>query len=290
MDSRLVAALVAAATITAGCSKEKVAVNSDSAAATATTAPAATTPNLVTVHAKDFSFDGPKQIPAGMTTFRLVNDGPNLHHMDIVRLDDGKTVADLEQALQHPGPPPSWAAFMGGPNAPDPGSDATATMNMAPGNYAVVCMVDVPGGVPHFAKGMVTSFTVVPSTVASAPAPVSDDTLTLTDYKFGLSTPITAGKHTFMVRNSAGQEHEVELVKLAPGKTAQDVLKWINKPDGPPPGHALGGVAGFQPGGEPLYFTADFTPGDYAFICFVPDARDGKPHFMHGMMESFTVS
>ena len=37
-------------------------------------------------------------------------------------------------------------------------------------------------------------------------------------------------------------------------------------------------------------FTADLTPGDYGFICFVPDAKDGKPHLAHGMMRTITVN
>jgi len=36
-------------------------------------------------------------------------------------------------------------------------------------------------------------------------------------------------------------------------------------------------------------FTADLAAGDYGFICFVPDAKDGKPHMMHGMMQQFAV-
>jgi hypothetical protein len=33
----------------------------------------------------------------------------------------------------------------------------------------------------------------------------------------------------------------------------------------------------------------NFTPGHYALICFVPDAKDGKAHFMHGMTQDFDV-
>jgi hypothetical protein len=81
--------------------------------------------------------------------------------------------------------------------------------------------------------------------------------------------------------------HEVELVRLAPGKTLEQFMSWIAKPAGPPPGSAIGGVAGFT--GSPNYFSADMAPGNYALICFIPDARDGKPHFMHGMTKTITV-
>lgn len=32
------------------------------------------------------------------------------------------------------------------------------------------------------------------------------------------------------------------------------------------------------------------TPGDYGLICFVPDAKDGKPHLVHGMVKTIKVS
>ena len=34
----------------------------------------------------------------------------------------------------------------------------------------------------------------------------------------------------------------------------------------------------------------DFTPGSYALVCFVPDMKDGAPHFVHGMVRTFTVN
>ena len=38
------------------------------------------------------------------------------------------------------------------------------------------------------------------------------------------------------------------------------------------------------------YATIDFAPGEYGMICFFPDAKDGKPHFMHGMIRQFSVT
>ncbi|MEO6778707.1 MAG: hypothetical protein ABI194_04570, partial [Gemmatimonadaceae bacterium] len=163
--------------------------------------------------------------------------------------------------------------------------------------YVMICLVDMPGGVPHFAKGMVHPFTVAAApagaqaaTPATAPAtaPASDVTITLSDYAFNLSAPLKAGTHTFEVKNSGTQMHEIEMVRLAPGKTLAQMMGWIQKPIGPPPGEAIGGVAPFT--GLPNYFTANITPGNYVLICFVPDAKDGKPHFMHGMTKTLTVS
>jgi hypothetical protein len=241
---------------------------------------------VVNVSGEDFKFDAPDIIPAGVTEFRFLNKGPSLHHMAIVKLTDGKTVDDLRAALANPGAPPAWVKEMGGPNAPDPGLVSNATLMMQPGNYALICFVDL-GGPPHFAKGMIRPLRVVPSKVAGT-APKADITATLVDYTFKLSSPIRAGTHTIRVRNAGKQPHEIELVQLPPGKSLADFMNWLQKMEGPPPGKALGGVSGVEPGMSE-YFTHDFTPGNYVLICFLPDARDGKPHFAHGMTQQISV-
>jgi hypothetical protein len=247
-------------------------------------------PAVVTFHAKDFAFDGPDQIPAGMTTFKLVNDGPNFHHLVIVRLDSGKTVADFGEAMKKQGPLPAWAPIIGGPNGPDPTKESNATLDLQPGNYVLLCFVDIPDHVPHAAKGMVKPLTVTAATGASAAAPAADLNVTLNEYAFQTSAPITAGAHTIKVTNAGAQDHEVELVKLAPGKKVDDLMKWMSspKPEGPPPGSGIGGAIVGR-GAGPVTFKADFTPGDYAFLCFIPDIKDGKPHLMKGMVQTFTI-
>jgi len=244
--------------------------------------------HVAVLHAKDFAFDAPDSVSAGWTTFHLVNDGPSLHHAQIVRLDSGKTMSDLEAALKNPGPLPPWAVLIGGPNAVDPNSGSDATFNMTAGNYAVLCFVDLPDHVPHFAKGMVRPFKVVASNLPAPPEPTADATVTLSDYAFAVSGKLTPGKHTIKVVNKGPQEHELELARVAPGKTSKDLLAWIAKPEGPPPGNALGGVAGMVNGASG-YITVDLQPGTYSFICFVRDIKDGKPHLEHGMIKDFKV-
>ena len=254
--------------------------------------------HVAVVHAKDFAFDAPDSISAGWTTFHLVNDGPNLHHVQLVRLDSGKTAADfgaaMEASAKNHAPPPSWLVFAGGPNAPSPKSEADAMVNMQPGNYVLICFVDIPDHVPHFTKGMVRPLKVTAASGTPAPEPTADVTVTLADYSFTTQGTPNAGKHTFKIANKGPQPHEVELVRFAPGKTLKDANEFMEKAyagkaDGPPPFDALGGIASEVPG-MAEYFTADLTPGNYAFLCFVPDAKDGKPHLDHGMMKEFKVN
>jgi hypothetical protein len=243
---------------------------------------------VVTVTGADFKFDAPETIPAGVTEFRFVNKGPSSHHMQILKLTSGKTFDDLSAALANPGPPPAWIKMLGGPNAPAPGTESNATLTLAPGNYAIICFVDI-GGPPHFTKGMIRALTVVPAKGASAATPKADITTSLFDYNFKLSSHVRPGAHTIRVHNTGPQAHEVELVQLAPGKTVEDFVAWIGNMKGAPPAKPIGGIAAIEPGMSQV-FSADFAPGNYAFVCFIPDAKDGKPHYVHGMTKQFNVN
>jgi hypothetical protein len=57
---------------------------------------------------------------------------------------------------------------------------------------------------------------------------------------------------------------------------------------GAPPAEPVGGV-GLLDKGSQGSFTTELEPGAYGFICFVPDAKDGKPHLAHGMMKTIKV-
>jgi hypothetical protein len=251
-----------------------------------------TAPHVVSVRATDYAFDAPTEIPAGMTTFRLVNDGSDLHHVQVVRLDSAKTVADLQQALKSNGKRPAWATNVGGPNATAPKTEANATLNMEPGRYALVCSVHGPDDVAHVAKGMIQALTVTPQNGGAtlATAPTADAVLTLRDYAFDLSTPLRRGRQTIEVRTAANtQPHEVVLARLLPGKTAEHFFAWMTKGEGSQPVTFLGGVADLVPGVS-NYLTVDLAPGEYVLLCVVADAKDGKPHIMHGMVRMVTIS
>ncbi|MGQ0650614.1 MAG: hypothetical protein ACT4P7_23995 [Gemmatimonadaceae bacterium] len=260
----------------------------DSSAAVA----AAAVPNVVTITAMDFAFQAPDTIPSGVTTLQLVNAGPEIHHAQLLRLGDGKTFADLTAALKtmQPGtPPPPWITEEGGPNPPEPGDTSWVTQDLQPGNYALICFVDTPDKVPHMAKGMLRPLVVVPNTGAAVPAPVSDVSVVMKDYAWDITPALTAGEHMLKVENIAQQPHEFFLIKLDEGKTPEDFGKWAATYKGPAPGKAMGGIASMRPGAV-AYVKASLVPGNYMMICFVPDAKDGKPHLDHGMVYPFTVS
>jgi uncharacterized cupredoxin-like copper-binding protein len=289
--------LAAFATV-AGCAPKDASntAAADSSAVTTTPAAATTTaaaPNVVNLTATEYKFDAPAEIPAGMTTFKLTNNGKELHHAALIKLDSGKTLDDMMagmKAMKPGSPPPSWVIPAGGPNAAAPGNSTSLTVNLEPGNYVLACFIPDAKGVPHIMKGMAKALTVAPNAAANSGEPASDVTVTLSDYKFDFSTPLTAGQHTLRIHTAPGQPHEFMLFQLAPGKTSSDVTKYIESGmKGPPPGMPLGGVAALA-NGRDVFYTVDLKPGKYAAICFLEDAKDGKPHFTHGMSQDITVS
>jgi hypothetical protein len=263
---------------------------------TTTATPAAATPaapNEVVITASEYKFEAPDQIPAGLTTFKLNDSGKEMHHATLIKLDSGKTVQDLANGMKNmkPGtPPPGWVIPAGGPNAAPPGGGRALTMVMKPGNYAIVCFIPDAKGVPHVMHGMIKGLTVTENPNANMTEPTPDVTVTLKDYQFEFSTPLTAGKHTIKIVTAPGQPHEFTFFQLSPGKVAADLPKYVETGmKGPPPALPLGGVAAMA-AGEAVYYTVDLKPGDYAIVCFVEDAKDGKPHYTHGMVQQIKVS
>jgi hypothetical protein len=249
---------------------------------------ASSPPAAVAVTATDYALAAPETLREGAVTFRLTNRGKEFHHLWVIRLEQGKTMDDFRTALQAGGRFPAWARSMGGPNAPRPeGGEADATLVLAAGRYVLACGIPSPDGIPHFMKGMMRPLTVLPG-AGSAGAPRADITMSLRDYSFVLSDTPAAGRRVIEVRNDGAQTHEVELVQLAPGKSVHDVLAWVEKPAGPPPGMPLGGVSPLGRGGV-ASFEVSLAPGRYGMICFLPDVTDGKAHHEHGMIQEFEV-
>jgi hypothetical protein len=249
-------------------------------------------PPVAVFTATEYAFSGPDTLRAGATTLRLESAGAELHHLQLVRFEEGHTLDEFMAAASMGGAPPAWAHPEGGPNPPAPGGTSEATVVLTPGNWAVICLVPAPDGMPHVAKGMSKPFTVLASS-APAAEPAATVTMTLRDYDFDLSTPLTAGSHSIRVENSAAQPHEVILVKLDEGKTVQDMVDYIQGMEGgavagPPPATPMGGMAALAQGAH-AWFSATLTPGEWGLLCVVPDAGDGRPHTVHGMARQFTI-
>jgi hypothetical protein len=240
-------------------------------------------PNMVHVTATDYAFQAPDTLPSGVTTFHLMNEGKEPHHVVLLKLP----FADL-QKVNLAGPPPPDLVVLGGPNAAPPGGTAEATVDLIPGSYTMVCLIPGADGKPHMMRGMARPLVVTQGS-STAAMPVADITVKLTDYAFEVTGPLTAGRHVVRVEDAGPQMHELVFVKLEPGKTVQQMVAWLEKPEGPPPGSLVNGAAPMTVGVVNTT-TVDLSAGDYGLICFVSDSKDRKPHFAHGMIKQITVN
>src|SRR5262249_28801019 len=246
-------------------------------------------PSVASFSAWDNRFEGPDTIPGGQITIRLLNRGREPHQLQLLRLDEGKSPADLAAALrERGGVVPRWAKHMGGPNGIGSGDTAEATMYLEPGSYVIICGIPTKDHQTHAALGMQKALLVT----KNAPTPpdfYGNFHMAMFDYEFVVVRPLKKGRHTFYVINRGSQTHQASLVRLNPGASVQDVLAAFEL-HGPRsiPGKLIGGISGLEPGGDGT-FTAEITPGSYAIICMFSNPIAGSWHAAKGMVMNFTI-
>jgi uncharacterized cupredoxin-like copper-binding protein len=113
-----------------------------------------------TVTLSDFSFVLPQRIQAGKQTWKIVNEGEQLHELLLWKLAEGKTVQDVIAFQQAPhGTPPYLPA--GGFQGIGPGGSGWLYLDLEPGSYVAICPIpDSTSGTPHHELGMILPFTV----------------------------------------------------------------------------------------------------------------------------------
>ncbi|GAB4582081.1 MAG: hypothetical protein Fur0022_48340 [Anaerolineales bacterium] len=237
--------------------------------------------------ASDSAFSGPAEIAGGWVKLTLTNEGQEPHHIQLVKLFEGKTADDLKTALAaDPENFPTWSQPYGGPNAPDPGGVTSAIVYLDAGTYALIDVIPNAEGVFHFMTGLVTTLTVTEPKDIISGEPLADITINLTEFTFLVSGELTPGEHIIRFNNAGKQVHEAVLVKLNEGVTAD---AYLNTPPGEiPPAISIGGITGIIPG-DGNYIPVTLEAGEYALFCFFPDPGTHAPHFVQGMVLQFTV-
>jgi uncharacterized cupredoxin-like copper-binding protein len=242
-------------------------------------------PSRVTFKTIEYGYDAPANFKGGLVELELDNSaGKEAHEAELILLEDGKTAADYLAAVQA-GPPPAYAVPAGGSGPVDPGNKAVYTANLAPGNYMFICHIAAPDGKEHVAKGMVGEAKVTEGTEGTLPR--ADATVSFEEFRFVGVEGLKAGTQTVKAVNKGQQPHDMAIVTLAPGKTAQDALAVMSGQAQPSEGAPAftgfpGLVATFGPGQEATR-TLELESGKkYLFVCFIPDV-DGVPHLVKGM-------
>ncbi len=252
-------------------------------------APETTIP-IVTIRTADYSFAGPEELPAGRVTVEIINDGPQPHHVQLLRLNDGVTLDQFFAALQEgelvalP-----LVTLQGGPAVVPTGAEQSVTVDLPAGQYLLACFVpDQADGLPHLAHGMLQPIAVTGEMPAIAAEPVADGEVVMQDFAFVAPDKVASGRHTWKVSNAGKQPHEMNLLKLAEGKTMEDVMAFLQTPTGAPPFVEAGGLQGIMPGAT-AWVDLDLASGTYIAVCFIPDPASEKPHLAMGMMRTILV-
>ncbi len=253
----------------------------------AVAAPGATTE--ITITTLDYSFKAPAEVPAGLVSVTVKNEGAEPHHVQLARLKEGVTPDAFGQALQEDFEKAiTLVSWVGGPSIVNHGGASTVTLDLEAGTHMLLCFVPDPQGVPHLAHGMAGVMQVVPADTDAAEAPAADLTVDLLDFSYAFSEGIKSGKQTWEVVNDGKEIHEISLIKLHEGKTMEDVEHFMHAMEGPPPFAFAGGMQAIDPGASG-WLHLDLTPGNYVAICHIPDPASGQTHAMLGMVMPFVV-
>lgn len=295
----LVVLLFALALMLSACGGSQSSTTGAAPSPTPTQAPKGSIPSsfpTLMVMAMDYKFQIPATVNAGLMGVTFMNDGKEPHELSFVRINDSVTVQQYKAQLEA-FPPKAFtmSKWRGGAATIMPGQSERVVINLDPGQYALICFVESPNGMPHFVEGMFTPFKVVAS-ASQTTEPTADAEVSIKMYNFTLPT-IKAGTMILKVTNNDNTGHEMNLLKLADGKTIQDVKAFLHQKKGPPPLNAqkyglapytyAGGIQPIEPGLS-NWVELNLAPGNYVAVCFVPEIV-GISHVDEGMIKEFTV-
>lgn len=243
--------------------------------------------------------DIPEQVAPGYTVFNVAGDDTG-YTLNLFRLKEGASLdafkeanAAIDQAFGGEGDP--VAAINAGFELAEVVGEASANAGVSgsfgavldEGTYVLDGHPDSEGAPEHAYQ------TLTVSGQKQAEAPPADQTVQMVDFAFSLPPDIRAGEQMWQVGNSGQQLHHMVLFKLQAGKTIDDFQTWMQtEGEGEPAAEEAGGVGILSPG-RTAYVPMNLEPGAYVAMCFMPDHRGdmtGQPHFMLGMMQSFTVA
>ena len=220
------------------------------AVAVAAPARALSAQRTLTIVARDTALVAPPTVPAGVTTVRLLLNGKARRDLVVHRIPAGMTPQELVRGAT--GRPSRWFEkwSFGGPAVPrDSSNEAAVTMDLRPGRYAFVSYEVDATGRPRGDKHMWVMVTAMRSTALIPDRlPVADATLKIRDNKIDMIGVLRKGQRTIQIENSGTQAHELTIVRLKAGKTADDAQRWLRDRKDAAPFVYVGGVTPMSPG------------------------------------------
>ncbi|MEO7040821.1 MAG: hypothetical protein ABI035_01020 [Gemmatimonadaceae bacterium] len=230
------------------------------------------------VRASDYAFSNlPLHAPAGWLTFRMANAGEETHMLSIASVPGGYMTSTFIDSLVH-ARLPLHTKFWAGVDVVSPGDTGVVSVFLPAGRYVAMCFVQSADGMRHIQRGMVGQFDVV-AVSDTGTTDFVDGVVTLSRKRIRLSgPPLKRGIRTLRVASSNANPQDFQLLKLRPGRSASDALKWFTHRNiVAPAAEALGGVSSIY-AGQRATMTVNFTPGEYLLV-FQLDGTDAHPAF-----------
>lgn len=239
----------------------------------------------------DDGCDAPDQVDAGVVNVRLFNRSMTLRHVEFIRRDRLTPLSEVRQLLATNDRNVPWLRALGGPAPASPGGISSATLVLERGNYVLSCVfAGTPSLRQPFPDGIVKELVV---TAAPGPArrevlPAAEIAMRLFEWNFTVDGPLFAGRRSIRVENAGRIEHNVWIVRLLPGRTAEQAAAWVSDPRGAPPFEAVGGTTELE-AEQAINITVDFRPGEYVFLCTLFNPLSRRTHVGHGMIKVVRV-
>lgn len=265
----------------------------------------------VSISASERGYQGPASMTSGFTRLNFTNNASRPIDMQLFKLKSGVTTDAFRRVLstfalgmQEHGPEYvkrelalfNAAELYGGVSGLGPKISNSVLVNLDPGTYIIstVETTEDPKNPQAFADtGFFQVFTVVKgNNTAKPPAPAY--LVQLADFALALPPmQVAAGSSSWEVRNDGQQPHFMLVAPLMPGKTPEDVMKFMAAGEqaqgAPPVNFEASQATGALSPGKSNFVTFNLKPGTYFTACFITDLTSHKPHAELGMVRFFTV-
>lgn len=238
--------------------------------------------------ANEYAFQAPASARPGLNRVVLVNQGKELHHIVILRLPDSLDSSGAFRALMQHRSLGGDAHSVGGPGAIFPGDSSVAWISLETGRYIFLCFIPAQDKAPHVMKGMLAQLEVAGEPLTGA-EPTATLTLSASEYALHFSRPPVTGLAQIEFRNTGSQDHDYAIVQLPDSADPVAIARRLGRADPTLQGVTLVGGSGPLAPGRRSWNVAHFIRGHYAVICFASDQKDGRSHYLHGMVHTFDV-
>lgn len=296
MKHRVTIAFAALGMIAAlgACSKKTTSTGdpTEEPSSTTPTAPPTLTVTASEPAAGEYAFDVP-ELPSGVFTIELSNDGAEPHDFQLVVAAEGHTLDELIAEVNAEDAPVSdWVEAAGGVGQTAPGASSTATVDLEAADLWYFCTVSGDKG-PHAQNGMAGELTLGEDTGAEMP----ETSMSIEAFDYGFTdNALSAEETSLTVTNTGEQIHHVIIAPMAEGATLDMINEFFQseeEPEGPPPVDfdAAMSTAVIAPGQTIVADVALEAGTSYALACFMVDYEiPGPPHVAKGMLDTVEIA